>query len=48
MKVDLNNLKNEFLSYIKSERGFSEHTLKSYNNDIGLFIDYCSKIFSFW
>jgi len=46
MKVDLKNLKNEFLSYIKSERGFSEHTLKSYNNDVGLFIEYCSKIFS--
>ena len=46
MKVDLKKLKIEFLSYLKSERGFSEYTLKSYNNDIGLFIDYCSKIFS--
>ena len=46
MKVDLKKLKIEFLSYLKSERGFSEHTLKSYNHDIGLFIDYCSKIFS--
>ena len=46
MKVDLKNLKTEFLFYLKSERGFSEHTLKSYNNDIGLFVDYCSAKFS--
>ena len=46
MKVDLKKIKIEFLSYLKSERGFSEHTIKSYNNDIGVFIDYCSTIFS--
>ena len=45
MKVDLKNIKTEFLSYLKSERGFSDHTLKSYNNDIAVFIDYCSTIF---
>ena len=46
MKVDLKNIKTEFLSYLKSERGFSGHTLESYSNDIGVFIDYCSTIFS--
>ena len=46
MKVDLKKLKIEFLSYLKGERGFSEHTIKSYDNDIGLFIDYCSTSFS--
>jgi len=45
MKVDLKNIKTEFLSYLKSERGFSGHTLESYSNDIGIFIDYCSTIF---
>ena len=45
MKVDLKKLKIEFLSYLKSERGFSEHTLKSYSNDISIFIDYCSTLF---
>ena len=46
MKVDLKNIKTEFLSYLKSERGFSDHTLESYSNDICVFIDYCSTIFS--
>jgi len=46
MKVDLINLKIEFLTYLKSERGFSENTILSYKNDISLFINYCSKIFS--
>ena len=46
MKVDLKNIKTEFLSYLKSERGFSDHTFESYSNDIGVFIDYCSTIFS--
>ena len=46
MKVDLKNIKTEFLSYLKNERGFSGHTLESYSNDIGVFIDYCSTIFS--
>ncbi len=46
MKVDLKNIRMEFLSYLKSERGFSSHTLESYSNDIGVFIDYCSTIFS--
>ena len=46
MKVDLKNIKTEFLSYLKRERGFSGHTLESYSNDIGVFIDYCSTIFS--
>ena len=46
MKVDLKNIKTEFLSYLKSERGFSGHTIESYSNDIGVFIDYCSTIFS--
>lgn len=46
MRVDLKKIKFEFLSYLKSERGFSKHTIKSYHNDIGLFIDYCKTVFS--
>ena len=45
MKVDLKKIKTDFLSYLKSERGFSKYTMESYDNDIGLFIDYCSTIF---
>ena len=45
MKVDLKKLKIEFLSYLKRERGFSEHTIKSYSNDISIFIDYCLTLF---
>ena len=45
MKVDLKKIKTDFLSYLKNERGFSKYTMKSYDNDIGLFIDYCSTIF---
>ena len=46
MKVDLKKIKIEFISYLKNERGLSDYTLKSYQNDVGLFIDYCAKISS--
>ena len=46
MRSDLKKIKIDFLSYLKSERGFSGNTIESYSNDIGIFIDYCSTIFS--
>ena len=46
MRSDLKKIKIDFLSYLKSERGFSGNTIESYSNDIGIFIDYCSIIFS--
>jgi len=46
MKTDLKKIKIEFLSYLKSERGFSGNTIESYSNDIGIFLDYCSTNFS--
>ena len=42
MKVELKNLQNEFLSYLKNERGFSQNTIKSYDNDLKTFVEYCS------
>ena len=45
MKTELIKLKNDFLSYLKNERGLSENTIKSYNNDLKIFIKYCSSVF---
>ncbi len=45
MKVELKNLQSEFLSYLKNERGFSHNTIKSYDNDLKVFIEYCSSFF---
>jgi len=45
MKHELKNLQSEFLSYLKNERGLSEHTIKSYGNDLNIFAEYCSYIF---
>ena len=42
MKVELKNLQSEFLSYLKNERGFSQNTIKSYDNDLKTFVEYCS------
>ena len=44
MKVKLKNLQSNFLSYLKNERGYSVHTIKSYDNDLNIFIEYCISI----
>ena len=45
MKKELKNFQSEFLLYLKNERGFSEHTIRSYRNDLNIFIKYCSSIY---
>ena len=45
MKVELKNLQREFLSYLKNERGISQNTIKSYDNDLKTFVEYCSSFF---
>ena len=41
MKVELKKLQSEFSSYLKNERGFSHNTIKSYDNDLKSFVEYC-------
>ena len=38
-----NAIFNSFIIYLKEEKGFSEHTVKSYKNDINKFLIYLSK-----
>ena len=38
-----NAIFNSFITYLKEEKGFSEHTVKSYKNDINKFLIYLSK-----
>ena len=45
MKNELKNLQSEFLSYLKDERGFSPNTIKSYENDLKIFVEFCSSFF---
>ena len=45
MKVELKNLQSEFLSYLNNERGFSQNTIKSYDNDLKIFVEYCFSLF---
>ena len=45
MKVELKNLQSDFLSYLKNERGYSQNTIKSYDNDIKIFVEYCFSLF---
>jgi len=46
MKINHKVIKREFLSYIKNERGYSDHTISSYRIDISIFLKFCSEIFS--
>ena len=46
MQNKLLSLQSNFLSYLKNERGFSNHTIKSYSNDLNIFIEYCLSTFS--
>lgn len=46
MKNELKKLQNEFILFLKNERGFSDHTIKSYAGDLNTFIDYCHKYFN--
>ena len=45
MKIELKNLQSDFLSYLKNERGFSQNTIKSYDNDLKFFVGFCSSFF---
>ena len=45
MKVELKNLQSSFLSYLKNERLCSENTIKSYDNDLKNFVEYCCSFF---
>ena len=45
MKDELKNLQSEFLFYLKNERGFSPNTIKSYDNDLKIFVEYCFSFF---
>ena len=45
MKVELKNLQSGFLSHLKNERGFSQNTIKSYDSDLKIFVEYCASFF---
>ena len=45
MKVELKTIQSDFLSYLKNERGFSQNTIKSYENDLKIFVEFCSSFF---
>ena len=45
MKHKLKTIKSEFLIYLKNERGYSQNTIKSYENDLKIFIEFCSSFF---
>ena len=42
MKTDFEKIKKEFLDYLIKEKGFSSFTIKSYDNDLNTFFDYCA------
>ena len=42
MKTDFEKIKNEFLDHLTKEKGFSSFTIKSYENDLNTFFDYCA------
>ena len=42
MKTDFDKIKKEFLDYLIKEKGFSSFTIKSYENDLNTFFDYCA------
>ena len=42
MKTDFEKIKNEFLDHLIKEKGFSSFTIKSYENDLNTFFDYCA------
>ena len=42
MKTDFEKIKKEFLDYLIKEKGFSSFTIKSYENDLNIFFDYCA------
>ena len=42
MKTDFEKIKKEFLDYLIKEKGFSSFTIKSYENDLNTFFDYCA------
>jgi len=44
MKTDFEKIKKEFLDYLIKEKGFSSFTIKSYENDLNTFFDYCAEL----
>ena len=42
MKTDFEKIKKEFLDHLAKEKGFSSFTIKSYENDLNTFFDYCA------
>jgi site-specific recombinase XerD len=44
MKTKFQTLIIEFLDYLESEKGFSEHTIQSYKLDLKVFFDYCTDL----
>ena len=46
MKINHKVIRSEFLSYLKNERGYSDHTISSYRIDISIFLKFCSELFS--
>ena len=42
MKTDFEKIKKEFLDYLIKEKGLSSFTIKSYENDLNTFFDYCA------
>jgi len=46
MKDKLKNLRIDFLLYLKNERAYSDHTIKSYENDLNYFIEFCLSFYT--
>ena len=44
MKTDFEKIKKEFLDYLVKEKGVSIFTIKSYENDLNTFFDYCARL----
>ena len=42
MKTNFHSLKIEFLDYLENEKGFSKHTIKSYELDLKVFFGFCN------
>ena len=42
MKTNFQTIKIEFLDYLESEKGFSKHTIESYELDLKVFFGFCN------
>ena len=41
--TDIREIRNDFMQYISSERGYSKNTITSYEHDLKRFTEYCTK-----